>query len=108
MTPEVKHEIQEIMSEDSDDYLVTESEVQKSMDFTNIKLINDHVYKNWTVPPAIPISQEKKVDSPIQEDQEAEEIKPSKRTMAFSIFKSLIVGGNENENPEPAVKPQAP
>ena len=68
MTPELKHEIQEIMSEDSSDYLVTESEVQKSMDFTNIKLINDHVYNNYSVPPALPASKVLKVDSPIQED----------------------------------------
>ena len=64
MTPEVKHEIQEIMSEDSQDYLVTENEVQKSLDFTNIKLINDHVYNNWTVPNTIIESEEKKVEGP--------------------------------------------
>ena len=63
-TPEVKHEILEIMSEDSQDYLVTESEVQKSMDFTNIKLINDHVYNNWTVPNTMTVSEEKKVEGP--------------------------------------------
>ena len=63
-TPEVKHEILEIMSEDSQDYLVTESEVQKSMDFTNIKLINDHVYNNWTVPNTMTVSEEKRVEGP--------------------------------------------
>lgn len=52
------------MSEDSHDYLVTESEVLKSMDLTNIKLINDHVYNNWTVPNTMTESEEKKVENP--------------------------------------------